>query len=139
MTAEGRKVLEMLAAGKITAEDADRLLDKLSPGRSPGSESSAPAGELPPAPEANSPRYLRIIVEKPGGDNVNMRVPLNFLRAQSGLLAILPQSVLDKLSDSDIDVSNLSSLRGKGLEVALQELNIQVEQSSGKKVRLYCE
>ena len=30
MSLETRKVLEMLAAGKITSEDAERLLDKLS-------------------------------------------------------------------------------------------------------------
>ena len=29
MSAERMKVLEMLAEGKITAEDADRLLDRL--------------------------------------------------------------------------------------------------------------
>jgi hypothetical protein len=139
MSVERKKILEMLAAGKITAEDADRLLDKLSPGRLPSSESPTSAEEAASSADAKSPRYLRIVVEKPGGDNVNMRVPLNFLRAQSGLLAILPQRVLDKLSDSGIDVDKFSSLRGKGLEAALQELNIEVEQSSGKKVRLYCE
>ena len=29
MSVETRKVLEMLAAGKITSDDAERLLDKL--------------------------------------------------------------------------------------------------------------
>jgi len=139
MSVERKKILEMLAAGKITAEDADRLLDKLFPGPLPSSESPASAEGAAHSAESKSPRYLRIVVEKPGGDNVNMRVPLNFLRAQSGLLAILPQRVLDKLSDSGIDVDKFSSLRGKGLEAVVQELNIEVEQSSGKKVRLYCE
>jgi hypothetical protein len=139
MSVERKKILEMLAAGKITAEDADRLLDKLSSGRLASSEPSASAEEAASSTDGKSPRYLRIVVEKPGGDNVNMRVPLNFLRAQSGLLAILPQRVLDKLADSGIDVDKFSSLRGKGLEAALQELNIEVEQNSGKKVRLYCE
>ena len=41
MSVETRKVLEMLAAGKITSEDAERLLDKLAAVKEPA-ESGAP-------------------------------------------------------------------------------------------------
>jgi len=42
MSAERRKVLEMLALGKITAEDAEKLLDKLA---ASGSDPGAPEGQ----------------------------------------------------------------------------------------------
>ena len=52
---------------------------------------------------------------------------------------ILPQRILDMLADSGIDVTRFSRLRGQELEDALQQLNIDVDQSNGKKVRIFCE
>ena len=74
MSEERKKVLEMLAAGKITAEEAERLLDKLSgtfssqAAESQGSQASATAG-------SPKPKFLRIVVDAPGHEQVNMRVP----------------------------------------------------------------
>src|SRR5271166_3764690 len=77
MSVETRKVLEMLAAGKITSEDAERLLDKLAAvresaeGRAPENQESCGATPVR--------KYLRIVVNGDGKD-VNMRVPLSFVR-----------------------------------------------------------
>jgi len=136
MSIERKKVLELLAEGKINAEEADKLIEKLASlaGTSRESEGAAPASK---PGDGKRFRYLRVLVEKPGGDNVNLRIPLSF--AQSGLGIILSQHVLDKLSDSGIDVANFSRLRGQELDDVLQQLNIDVNQSCGKKVRVYCE
>ena len=90
MSVERKKILEMLAEGKISAEDAERLLDKVS-GSTPeaGPGNAARAGEA--GVTAKKPRYLRILVERPGEDNVNVRVPLAFTRTGSRLLAVLPR------------------------------------------------
>jgi len=86
MSAETRKVLEMLAAGKITSQDAERLLDKLAatPDAAGNDHRSgvAPAG----APK----KFLRVLIERPGGDDVNVRVPLSFVRSGVKLAGILP-------------------------------------------------
>ena len=42
MSAETRKVLEMLKAGQISAEDAEKLLEKLGRGSSPSSSRRRP-------------------------------------------------------------------------------------------------
>lgn len=139
MSLERKKVLELLAQGKITAEEAEKLLDKLSSlsGSQTQEEKAASdskAGEIKPL------RYLRVEVEKPGSnENVNVRIPLSFLRASSGLHVLLPQRVLEKLAANGIDVGSLSRLRGAELENALQQLDVHVDEGSGKKVRIFCE
>ena len=136
MSVETRKVLEMLAAGKITQDDAERLLDKLAAAREPA-ETSAP--EIQESPSATTPRkYLRILVNGDGKD-VNVRVPLSFVRTGVGLMAVLPPRVADKLNDKGFDLSALKELKGDELNEALNSLNINIDSSDGKHVRVFCE
>ena len=87
MSQETKKVLEMLASGQITADDAEKLLEKLgassgpASGRRPGRRKSAPRagdGRILPvtASRAQKLRFLRVVVDSPDRDQVNVRVPL---------------------------------------------------------------
>ncbi|MGH9644512.1 MAG: SHOCT-like domain-containing protein [Terriglobales bacterium] len=148
MNAERKKILEMLVEGKITADDADMLLDKLS-----GSASSEAKAKTDAAaatkPEAGpggkttdggaKPRFMRIVIDKPGQDQVNVRIPLAFTRAGSNLLAVLPTQVREKLSERGIDIGALCAMNAKDLNDAVENLNIDVEKSDGKKVKIFCE
>lgn len=139
MSVERKKVLELLAAGKITADEAEKLLNKLDAlsGSPPEAESQAAEAK---AGDGKSIRYLRVEVEKPGSsENVNVRIPLSFLRASSGLHVLLPQRVLEKLSANGIDMGSLSRLRGPELENVLRQLDVHVDEGNGKKVRIFCE
>jgi hypothetical protein len=140
MSAERKKVLELLATGKITTEEAEKLLNKLDTLAGAESE-SGPAGSSEAKPSDSKPlRYLRVEVEKPGSsDNVNVRIPLSFIRASAGLHLLLPQNVQDKLYANGVDIGSLSRLKGQELENVLKELNVQVDESGGKKVRVFCE
>ncbi len=138
MSEERKKILEMLAEGKISAEDAERLLDKISGGAPEGmSAGTAPSAENSAPPK--KPRYLRIQVERPGEDNVNVRVPLAFTRTGSRLLAVLPRRVSDRLSEQGIDLAALSALNDEDLAKALEELHVDIEKGNGKKVKIFCE
>jgi hypothetical protein len=142
MNEERKKVLEMLAAGKITAEEAEKLLDKLAAtasGQSTGGQSAG--GEAaPPSCTSGKAKYLRIIVDAPGSkDQVNMRVPLSLVGTGRRLLAIMPQRVSERLSEYGIDAGIFSAVNIENLEEAVRELNVDVEHSDGKKVRIYCE
>jgi hypothetical protein len=139
MSAERKKVLELLASGKITTDEAEKLLNKLD--ALSGSETDAANSASEPKGGENKPlRYLRVEVEKPGSsENVNVRIPLSFLRASAGLHVLLPQRVQEKLAANGIDIATLSRLKGQELETVLQQLNVQVDESSGKKVRVFCE
>ena len=138
MSVERKKILEMLAEGKISAEDAERLLDKVcgsTPEAGPGN--AAHAGEA--GVTAKKPRYLRILVERPGEDNVNVRVPLAFTRTGSRLLAVLPRRVSERLSEQGIDLEALSGLNDEDFAKALEELHVDIEKGNGKKVKIFCE
>jgi len=136
MSVETKKVLEMLAAGKITSDDAERLLDKLN------SVTQSPAGSIPEnhdSTAAASPRkYLRVVVTGAGKD-VNMRVPLGFLRTGVGLIGMLPPDVAQKLGEKGIDLDALSHLSGDKLNAALNALEVEIDQGNGKQVRVFCE
>jgi hypothetical protein len=136
MSVETRKVLEMLAEGKITSDDAERLLDKLVVAKEPA-ENSAPEDQQASGP-TQARKFLRIIINGEGKD-VNVRVPLSFVRTGVGLMAVLPPRVADKLSDKGFDLSVLKDLKGDELNEALNTLNITIDNSDGKHVRVFCE
>jgi hypothetical protein len=138
MSAERKQVLEMLAEGKITAQDAERLLDRI---EKPATEVS-PAKNTPVAESgagSKKLRYLRILVERPGEDNVNVRVPLAFTRTGARLLAVMPRRVTERLVEHGIDLEALGALKGEELGQALEELNVDIEKGDGKKVKIFCE
>ncbi len=140
MSVERKKVLELVATGKITIEEAEKLLNKLD--TLAGAESaSGPAVSSEAKTSDSKPlRYLRVEVERPGSsDNVNVRIPFSFIRASAGMHLLLPQNVQDRLHANGVDIGSLSRLKGQELENVLKELNVQVDESDGKKVRVFCE
>ncbi len=132
MSLETRKVLDMLAEGKISAADAEKLLQKLQ--ASPGSEETA-TGSTSPQSVPNA-RFLRIQVDEPGRKPVNIRMPLTFARTGISLVGLLPVGVAEKLKERGIDLEQLRS--GKNLDL-LHQLDIDVDKGNGKKVRIFCE
>ncbi len=81
-TEEGRQVLELLAQGKIDAEQAYRLLRALGdvregPPAPPGSPVSERGPEPPPGTRG---RVLRIRVSERGKQKVNVAIPLAIAR-----------------------------------------------------------
>src|SRR5580700_3274606 len=138
MSEERKKVLEMLAAGKITADEAEKLLDKLAS----NSSSALPSPEKPAVSAAQGtakPKYLRIVVDQPGYKQVNVRVPLSFVRSGRGLLAIMPKHVNERLAEYGINAGSFTTMDINDLDHAMRELNIDVEKGNGEKVRIFCE
>jgi hypothetical protein len=137
MSVETRKVLEMLAAGKITSDDAERLLDKLAAVKEPTESGTTENQESASATKAR--KYLRIVVDNGEGKDVNMRVPLSFVRTGVGLIGVLPPRVAQKLTDQGFNLDALSGLRGDKLNEALNELCVDIDSNDGKHVRIFCE
>ncbi len=132
MSTETRKVLEMLAEGKISTADAERLLEKLA--ATPdggGNEERRIAG----TPEAAAKKFLRVQMERPGGDDVNVRVPLSFVRSGVKLAGILPPNVVEKLREEGIDPKFFAQQSAEMLD----ELHVDMETKSGKRIRVFCE
>lgn len=136
MSLEKKKVLDMVASGTLTAEDAERLLDKLSEqGRNAGAN-SAPASESDSTNK--SPRYLRIQVDGDDEKRVNIRVPLGLVRAGLKLGAIVPGRVRERLEEKGIDLEDLGGYSDQILN-GLGDLGIDVTTDDGHVVRIFRE
>jgi hypothetical protein len=144
MNQRRKEVLEMLAAGKITADEAERLISALERG-----SSNPQSAETSGAPLKATPRYLRVLVDAgPGGDGktpkVNVRVPMQLLRAGVKLASLIPQQaqahVNDALREKGLAV-DLSQLKPENLEAlidGLSEMRIDVDDKDAK-VAVFCE
>lgn len=139
MTAEKRKVLDMLAAGKITPDEAEQLLDHLAPDETKGNPPEAEAGGGQDKSHAKKLRYLRVFVDKPDRDNVNIRLPLKLVMTGIKLSTLVPGKAGKQLSEQGIDLSHLGKLKGEDLNNALADLDINIETEKGEKVRVFCE
>ena len=138
MSEERKQVLEMLAQGKISTEDAERLLDRLNAVGAVGQVSGNEGTAEETAGKKNL-KYLRVVVDSKKGDKVNIRVPLSLVRAGIKLKAMMPEQAQEKLAEKGVDLSHLGALQGDELTDALRELNIDVDSSDGDTVHVFCE
>lgn len=148
-TEERRRILNILAEGKLNAAEAESLLDAL--GKSPAALPAAPgSADLGP----RDPKYLRVLVEgydeherEHGGaaSKVNVRVPFTLLRAGMRLAALLPATAHEPINRAlrehgvDIDISKVKPENLEDLVTHLRDLAIDVEGAHGEKVRVFCE
>ncbi len=144
MSAETKKVLELLAAGKISPEDAERLLDKLtsaasSPEQSSSQTPGAAANTAGGACGSRRPRFIRVQVERPGREGVNVRVPLSCARGGRHWMAFLPTRVAEKLQEHGIDFGSLDAMNDEDFQKAMERINVDIEGRSGRKVRIFAE
>jgi hypothetical protein len=133
MSAETRKILEMLAAGKISSEDAERLIDKVSASH-PEPPPKTEGGTSGTASAPNKQRFMRIVVDRPGQDQVNIRMPIPFARTGTRLMAVLPSRFSERLADLGVDVASLGLMAE-----SIEDCNIDVDRGNGKRVRIFCE
>jgi Asp-tRNA(Asn)/Glu-tRNA(Gln) amidotransferase B subunit len=143
MNEQRRQILQMLAEGKITADEAERLIDALE-----REQPESPPGAAPrPKPR---PKYLRVVVsseDDSGGDGpsrVNVRVPLQLLRAGVRLTSLIPPQALTRVnaelnkSGVPIDLTQLKPQHIEELIEHLDDLTVDVDQPDAK-VQVFCE
>jgi hypothetical protein len=142
MNENRRQILEMLAAGKITADEAERLIAALE------DTPSANNGTGVPQQKAKA-KYIRVLVEanEPGGPmTVNVRVPMQLLRAGVRLASLIPAQAhdqFDKAMSSHGVPLTLSQIKPENLEELIDHLEDLTVDVDGKddiaKVRVFCE
>jgi hypothetical protein len=140
MAEEKRKILEMLSEGKITVEEAEKLLAALS-------DSTDDTGKSAEPHPKSSPKYLRVLVEPgPGntsGERVNIRVPVKLLRAGIKLASLIPQDAQGKIDQAfkekgiGLDLSQITEENLGEIVESLNDLTVDVE--GKEKVRVFCE
>jgi len=142
MSESRRQVLEMLAAGRITAEEAERLIAAL--------ERDVP--EVVEARPAVKRKYLRVMVDsdEPGQGpvRVNTRVPMQLLRAGVKLANLIPpqaRAQVDRALHEQGIPFDMSGINANNLEEIinqLEELTVDVdvdEKDQKVKVKVFCE
>ncbi|MFK4212775.1 SHOCT-like domain-containing protein [Streptomyces sp. NPDC030920] len=143
MNEQRRKILDLLANGKITSDEAERLIGALERERSESPQTSVPR----PKPR---PKYLRVVVnaaDGPGADGasrVNVQIPLQLLRAGVRLASLVPPQTLTRinagLSRSGVPI-DLSELKPQHIEEFIEQLDdvtVDVDDPDGQ-VRVFCE
>jgi hypothetical protein len=137
MNEERKKVLGMLENGKISADEAERLLEALESKTTEISSQAALTETLD-----NLPKYLFVKVDAVDGDKVNIRVPLKLVKAGIKLQALLPQDAQDKinakLGEKGINLEDFKAENFKEILDALTEFELNVDDKKGDKVRIYC-
>jgi predicted DNA-binding protein len=146
MNENRRQILEMLAAGRVTAEEAERLIAALD---------DAPPAVNGVGHEAThvKPRakYLRVLVEatekeKEAPVTVNIRVPMKLLYAGVRLASLIPAQAHERLDDAlskhGVPLT-LSQIKPENLEELidhLEDLTVDVDaKEENTKVRVFCE
>jgi hypothetical protein len=144
MNKHRRQILEMLATGKITTDEAERLLAAL--GQDAPSTAAAPSENG----LRSRPKYLRVLVEAEdahdddGPVKVNVRVPMQLLRAGVRLASLIPAQAREHVNDAMREkgmVIDLNQIKPENLEEIIDQLNdltVDVDQKSNK-VRVFCE
>lgn len=141
MSENRRQILEMLSQGKITAAEAERLISALE------REPSAPGSSLETR-RNDALKYLRVVVdaqdEHDGPVKVNVRVPIQLLRAGVKLTSIIPPRARDEVNEAlrkegiDVDIGKLTPESIEEVVEQLRDLQVDVDHEKAK-VRIFCE
>ncbi len=140
MNQDRKRILALLGEGKITAEEADRLIDAL------GRTSSA--GSPVQAASNGPPKYFRVEVDAheagEGPTKVNVRIPMQLLRAGVRLSALIPSAARDEINLAmakqgiAFDINQLKPENLEDLIEHLTDFSVDVDNEAAK-VRVYCE
>ncbi|MCP4634337.1 MAG: hypothetical protein GY855_15530 [candidate division Zixibacteria bacterium] len=144
MSEERLKILNMLSEGKISVSEANELLKAVD------SPSVGETGSTEAKTSKSLPKFLHVVVNgkeghgKHGHGKVNVRVPLQLLRAGVKLASIMPKEAGDHVSEKlhdkgiDIDLKNVKPENIDEIIEALSDLTVDVDDED-EKVRIYCE
>jgi hypothetical protein len=152
MNENRRQILEMLASGKITADEAERLIAALETGATQTGFSAS--GSNTTGSVKTRAKYLRVLVEadeattgNKGPTSVNVRVPMQLLRAGVRLASLIPVQAhnhFDQAMSRHGVPLTLSQIKPENLEELidhLEDLTVDVDtRDQGQtKVRVFCE
>ncbi len=156
MNENRRQILQMLAAGKINADEAEKLIAALEPDLTAATYTSTSTGSngANGATVKTRAKYLRVLVEADesmtgmkGPTTVNVRVPMQLLRAGVRLASLIPQQAHDQLDEAlnrhGVPLT-LSQIKPENLEELidhLEDLTVDVDGKDGNttKVHVFCE
>jgi Fe-S-cluster formation regulator IscX/YfhJ len=140
MSDNQKRILDMLAEGKISADEAQKLLGAIGP----------ESDETRSTPTRDA-KYLRVVIhpdpDAPETDDVrkvNVRIPIALIRAGIKFTSLIPADASGQINAAlkekgiDFDVRNLKPEDLEELIAALHDLEVDV-QSGKEKAHIYVE
>ena len=119
MSQSRKDILELLKEGKITAEEAEMLLDALNSGETPQAEPVV-------IPKKTGRKMLYVLIKSKDGDDVKIQVPIEFAK-------FMKIAKLDpKLQEQNIDFEALIELIENGMEGDL----VNIKSADGDIIRI---
>ena len=147
MSKNKKKILDMLAQNKISADEAYRLLNVIESGEGTRENTGKTATAM-----KEKAKYLRVTVlpdaeheHSQNVDRVNVRVPMSLIRAGIKLTSLIPPEARDKVNGAlrekgiDFDVRNVKPEDLEELIEALSDLEVDVVSAKGEKVKVFVE
>lgn len=143
-----RQILQMLSEKKITADEAERLI-AAAEGTTVTSTVNGGSSDT-----KLKPKYLRVQVDSEGSyggegpTKVNVRVPMQLLRAGVRLAGLIPAQALQRANDAmheqgiPIDLTQIKPENLEELIEQLHDLSVDVDQNAYAakvRVRVFCE
>jgi hypothetical protein len=144
MSEDRSRILDLLAAGKITAAEAERLLDALEASAGAAAPAGSPIQGDPGPLIAALPKYLYVKVLAANGDNVDVKIPIVLVRSGLKLTSLIPPLAMDKINDTmaehgmSVDFNNFKPEDIDELIGGLRDMEVNVDAKNGDTVRVYC-
>ena len=142
MSDNKKRILDMLEAGKISTEEAMKLLSAMDNADKEPDENKLSSFK--------KFKYLRVMVDNPhktGSDKpekVNVRVPVSLIRAGMKFTSLIPRDAANHvegaLREKGINI-NLKNIKDEDIDElidALREVEVDIDGGEGK-VRIYAE
>ena len=128
------KILDLLAEGKITFDQARDLFDAVDNAKPEEPQTASSSSVKVKA------QWLNINVVEHGNVVVEMRIPLKLIRAGVKLGALIPPEVMKKMGENhiDFDFSNINPDNIEELIEGISEMTINVS-DGGDGVRMWCD
>ncbi|MBN2857932.1 MAG: hypothetical protein JXN63_05990 [Candidatus Delongbacteria bacterium] len=133
---EKKQILEMLQEGKLTAEQAEKLLKALDGGsESRPDHKSETAGVTVSSgkPGSRLKGKFKVEVESADGDNVMVTLPLMLAKLA---LSMMPAEKMSEIKASGVDLAQIVNNIEDFIDMIDEDI-VNVESANGDRVRVY--
>lgn len=133
MRSERFRLLSLLVSGKITVKEADELLNTID------------TNGCQQITNKKNVCFFCVQISNSKKDDIDIKVPLNLVRAGMKLKSLIPAQAVDKLTEfmklQGINFEITGKRQGNTEELiqSLAEMQVDVKSQNGDTVKVYCQ
>lgn len=133
---EKKQIMDMLQEGKLTAEQAEKLLKALDGGSESGTETKNETSGVTVSsvkPGSRLKGKFKVEVESADGDNVMVTLPLMLAKLA---LSMMPSEKMSNIKASGVDLAQIVNNIEDFIDMIDEDI-VNVESANGDRVRVY--